>query len=51
MLALVKPAIELLGISTLSGNRHHDPCTIACLIDPEIVQKQHVPLAIELRGK
>ena len=29
----------------------HDPCTIAYLIDPEIVQTQNVPLAIELRGE
>lgn len=29
----------------------HDPCTIAYLIDPEIVQTRRVPVSIELRGE
>lgn len=29
----------------------HDPCTIAYLIDPSVVQTRKVPLAVELRGE
>lgn len=29
----------------------HDPCTIAYLIDPTIVQTQKVPLSVEIRGE
>jgi purine nucleosidase len=29
----------------------HDPCTIAYLIDPAVVQTQTVPLAVELHGE